>query len=235
MRITFSDNSTINIYNDHSFFSADENKFVNFKDRDHFHIGTNVKKLNGDKLTTVSVTNIEKINEFKHYYFVASTRYYNIISDDFITTDRYTDITNLYPFNDNITWSDNRVVKTIDYEYLSDVLPYYMYKGFRAGEVAILLDDNRTNVALFKDYIKNSIIADNMLLPPIMKNNSRYWMVTTDQDNFMINSNYLVKEGNYYTLPKLITGRWYSTSENTYYNPGDRVQVWTGMHFIKSE
>ncbi len=235
IKITFSDNSTISIFNDHSFFSADENKFVNFKDREHFHIGTNVKKLNGDKLTTVSVTNIEVVNENKKYYFVASTRYYNIVSDDFITTDRYTDITNLYKFNDDITWSNDRVVKTIDYKYLEDVLPYYMYKGFRAGELAILLNDNRTNLALFKDYIKNSIIADNMLLPPIMKNNERYWMVTTDQDNMLIKSNYLVKEGDYYTLSKLITGRWYSTSENTYYNPGDRVQVWTGMHFIKSE
>ena len=236
IKITFSDNSTINIHNDHAFFSADENKFINFKDKEHFHIGTNIKKLDNDKLITVQVKNIETIEEDTSYYFVASTRYYNIISDDFITTDMYTDITNLYPFNDNITWSNDRIVQTIDYEYLQDVLPYYMYKGFRAGEVAILLNNNLTTIPLFKDYISNMVMADDMLLPPILKNNERYWMVTTDNDTVFKKEDYLVKEGDIYTLPMTPNGeRWYSTSENTYYKPGDKVQVWTGMHFIKTK
>ncbi len=226
-KITFSDSSTIGIFNDHAFFSSDENKFVNYKDSNSFHIGTHILKVTKDnKLKEVSVTNIETIEEEVGYYFVASTRYYNIISDDFITTDAYTDITNLYPFNDNITWINNRDVKVLEYKQLQDVLPYYMYKGFRAGEVAVLLNNNKTNLDSFRAYIKYLVLADYMMKEPITKNGSRYWPVSVDTKT--ISKPQLIKEGDYYKLP---FGKWYSTSENKYYKTGDKVQVWTGMHF----
>lgn len=226
-KITFSDSSTIGIFKDHAFFSSDENKFVNFKNKDSFHVGTHILKVTKDnKLKEVSVTKIEEVQEEKGYYFVASTRYYNIISDDFITTDAYTDITNLYPFNDNITWTNNREVKVLDYKYLQDVLPYYMYKGFRAGEVAVLLNSNKTSIESFRAYIKYLVLADYMMQEPITKNGTRYWPVSTDTK--LNKKPTLVKEGDYYKLP---FGKWYSTSENKYYKTGDKVQVWTGMHF----
>ena len=226
-KITFSDSSTIGIFKDHAFFSSDENKFVNYKNKDSFHIGTHILKVTKDnKLKEVSVTKIEEVQEEKGYYFVASTRYYNIISDDFITTDAYTDITNLYPFNDNITWTNNREVKVLDYKYLQDVLPYYMYKGFRAGEVAVLLNSNKTSIESFRAYIKYLVLADYMMQEPITKNGTRYWPVSTDTK--LNKKPTLVKEGDYYKLP---FGKWYSTSEHKYYKTGDKVQVWTGMHF----
>ena len=229
-RITFSDSSTIGIFKDHAFFSSDENKFVNFKNTDSFHVGTHILKVSKDnKLKEVTVTKIEEVKEEKGYYFVASTRYYNIISDDFITTDAYTDITNLYPFNDNITWVQNRDVKILDYKYLQDVLPYYMYKGFRAGEVAVLLSSNKTNIDSFRAYVKYLVLADYMMQEPITKNGKRYWPVSVES-NKINNKQKLVKEGDYYTLP---FGKWYSTSENKYYKTGDKVQVWTGMYFEK--
>ena len=223
-KITFNDNSTINVKGKHAFFSADLNKFVNCQDKEEFHIGTNVLKLNKDKLKQVSVTNIETINKEANYYFIASTRYWNVISNNFITTDGLTEITNLYPFNNNIKWDKNRQVKELDYSYLKDVLPYYMYKGFRAGEIAVLLDNKTTDIESFKSYITKLITNKEALKEPITKNNNRYWPVSIGKKKK------LIKEGEYYTLPK---GKWYSTSENKYYNSKDKVQVWTGMHFQK--
>lgn len=224
-KITFSDKSTINIKGNHSFFSSDINKFVSVNDKDNFHIGTNILKINKSKeLKQVKVTKIETINKKAKYYFIASTRYYNVISNNFITTDGFTEITNLYEFDNNISWSKDRVVKEIDYSILEDVLPYYLFKGFRAGELAILLDNNMTNIDNFKGYISTLIVSDDMLKEPITKNNNRYWPVSIGKKKK------LIKEGEYYTLPK---GKWYSTSENKYYNSKDKVQVWTGMHFQK--
>ena len=224
-KITFSDKSTINIKGNHSFFSSDINKFVSVNDKENFHIGTNILKINkSKKLKQVKVTKIETINKKAKYYFIASTRYYNVISNNFITTDGFTEITNLYPFDNKISWSKDRKIKEIEYSYLEDVLPYYMYKGFRAGELAILLDNKMTNIDDFKGYISNLIVDDNMLKKPITINNNRYWPVSIS------NKKRLIKEGDYYTLPK---GKWYSTSENITYKNKDKVQVWTGMHFEK--
>jgi len=224
-KITFSDKSTINIKGNHSFFSSDINKFVSVEDKNNFHIGTNILKIDSKKkLKKVKITNIKTINKKVKYYFVASTRYYNVISNNFITTDGYTEITNLYDFDSNISWSKDRIVKEIDYSYLKDVLPYYLFKGFRAGELAILLDNNTTNIDDFKKYITTFIVNDSMLKKPITENNDRYWPVSIK------NKKKLVKEGSYYKLPK---GKWYSTSEHKIYKSKEKVQVWTGMHFEK--
>ncbi len=224
-KITFSDNSAIGVVGGHAFFNADLKEFVNYEEKDKFKVGSNITKIANNKLKNVKVKKIELINKEVNYYFVASTRYWNIITNDFITTDGYTDITNLYPFDKNISWDNNRDIKKLDYKYLEDVLPYYLFKGFRAEEVGVLLDKDLTNVNSFKAYIERLITNKNMILSPIMKNNNRYWMVSNSEDNGR-----LVKEGSYYKLP---IGRWYSTSENKYYSTGDIVQVWTSMYFEK--
>ena len=71
-----------------------------------------------------------------------------------------------------------------------------------------------------------------MIKKPIMKNNERYWMVTTSDDVVKNKEKYLVKEGDYYSL---LPGKWYSTSENKVYDGNTTVQVWTGMHFERLE
>jgi hypothetical protein len=62
----------------------------------------------------------------------------------------------------------------------------------------------------------------------------RLWMVTTSLDkvNDLNRNKYLHTEGSIYKLP-MINGikKWYSTSENIYYKPGDIVKVEHGMHF----
>ena len=226
--ITFSDNSKINVYGNHAFFSATDNEFVGYEDQEKFHVGTKIIKVTEkNTLKQVTVKKIKTIKETKNYYFVASTRYYNIISNDFITTDGYTDITNLYPFDKNIKWREDRVVKTIDYSYFEGILPYYLFKGFRAGEVAILLENQKTDIETFRNYITTWIISDRMLKEPLMKNDKRIWPISFD------NSKKIYKEeGSTYQLPtKKGVKAWYSTSENKIYKPNETVEVWTGMHF----
>ena len=113
-KIYFNDGSNIGVVGAHSFFSRDYNEFVSVDDKEKFHINSRILKLNNNKLKEVKVTKIEKINKKVKYYFVASTRYWNIISNDFITTDGYTDISNLYKFNKDITWEKNRNIIKVD-------------------------------------------------------------------------------------------------------------------------
>ena len=230
IKVTFSDNSTIGIVGSHAFFSRDYNEFISSKDSKKFHIGSKIVKIDNGILKEVSITKIEKIYDKTEYYFVASTRYWNIITNDFITTDAYTDITNLYPFNKNITWSNNRNIIKIDYELVKDILPYYMFKGFRAEELGVLFNNNKNDINGIKNYIQELIISDHMLKEPIIFNNKRYWMVTNSIDKILNKKDHLVEEGSYYKLPK---GKWYSTSENKIYEGNSLVQVWTGMHFEK--
>ena len=228
--IEFSDGSNIGVVGAHAFFSRDLNEFVSADDKEKFYVGSRILKVDNGKLKEVKVTRINKVEKKTKYYFVASTRYWNIITNDFITTDGYTDITNLYKFNENITWDKNRRVLKINYKQVKSVLPYYLYKGFRAEELGVLILKKQGSVQSFKDYVSELIVNDKMLKKPIMRNNKRYWMVTTSEDIVNNKEKYLVEEGSYYILPK---GKWYSTSENKYYNTGDKVQVWTGMYFEK--
>jgi len=229
-KITFSDNTKIEVTGNHAFFASKLRRFISYKDEKNFQIGTAILKESHNKLKEVYVTKIEIINKKVKYYFVASTRYYNIISNDFITTDGYTDITNLYPFDNNIKWEKHNNI-IIDYSYLEDVLPYYLYKGFRAGELAVLLEQNKTDISSFKQYITSFITKNSMLKEPIKKNNKRYWTISIENKNKIIKKD-LIKEGNYIKLPKLNKVKyWYSTSENRKYLPEENVQVWTGMHF----
>jgi hypothetical protein len=58
-------------------------------------------------------------------------------------------------------------------------------------------------------------------------------MVTTDKDNVLNKKEYLYEEGSYYILPRIVgVYKWYSTSEDKYYNPLDKVKVNHSMHFI---
>ena len=229
-KIDFSDGSSIGVVGAHAFFNSDYKEFVSALDKEKFHVGSNILKVDGDKLKKVKVTKIKEIKKKVEYYFVASTRYWNIITNDFVTTDGYTDITNLYKFDDNITWDKNREVIKVDYKEIENVLPYYLFKGFRAEEVGVLIAKNQGNIQSFKDYVNELIVNSRMIKNPIMNNNERYWMVTTSEDIVINKKDYLVKEGDYYKLPK---GSWYSTSENKIYKGVSKVQVWTGMHFEK--
>ena len=240
-KISFSDNTYINIFGDHGFYNYDLKRIVAFKDKEHFKVGSNIAKIdkNGN-FTKVKVTKIEEINEDVNYYFIASARYFNIIANDFITTYQGTTISNLYGFTDNAKWP---IIKDLllknniyDYDKFSDVLPYYMYKGFRVGEAGFLINHNIITLDEFKKFISQELMGDGIVKEHIKKNNKSYWIVTTSEDKVTEkNKNkFLVKEGSTYTLPKIKEVKsYYSTSENKYYRPGEKVKIYYSMHFIE--
>ena len=236
---TFSDGSVLKTLNYHGIFSVTHNEFISVDDYDKFKVGTKVYKVENGKLKEVTIKKIETIYEEVNYYHVVSTRYYNIIADDFITTDGTVILSNLYGFDKNITWPKvrNRVISDknnlYSYDELKDVLPYYMFIGLRAEE-GKYLNNYGLDLNTFKYYLKNNQTNENMLLKvKTNKNNKRLWMVTTNYDKVLDYNKYLYEEGSYYELPRIIgVNKWYSTSENKYYKPGDRVLVNHGMHFI---
>lgn len=239
-RITFSDNTHLDIAGNHALYSMDTNRFFNIYDKE-YQVGSNVAKLSkNNTLEKVSITKIETIQEDTTYYFVGSTTYYNIFANNILTTDRTTMISNLYGFTENAVWPKEKDElvnnNNLDYSYFEDVLPYYLYKGFRVKEAGFLVNYGFISLDEFKRYITTFIINENFIRKPLTDfTNNRKWMVTTSLDNVndFNKRDYLHYEGSTFVLPrnnKVV--KWYSTSENKYYNPGDEVQIWHGMHFV---
>ena len=238
---TFSDGTILKTIGWHGVFETELNRFVSVDNPEEFHVGSKIAKLNKDRTgyDEVTVTNIEQKNELVSYYHVVSTRYYNIIANDILTTDGTTVLSNLYGFSENITWpSDIRKMAMQDvykYEDLSDAIPYYMFKGMRAEEGKILANYG-LDLNTFKGYLIKNQNNPDMLKTPIQFFGKNMWMVTTSEDNVtdLNKNNYLRYEGTEYTVPKPkdknIVG-WLNTSDNTIYQPGDNVTVYHGMHF----
>ena len=241
-RVTFADNSYIDFVGNHAVYSTDKNEFVDILDKENFKVGTHVAKLKNNKLVNTTVTNIERINKKVKYYFVGSTTYYNVFANNILTTDQNLMISNLYGFDDNAKWPKEKEQfmadksNLLDYSYFEDVLPYYLYKGFRVREAGYLINNNMVTLDAFKVYINTLIINPKMIRNPITNNGNRYWMVTTSEDNVRETNKamFLQKEGSTYILPesreKGFKG-WYNTSDNQVYQPGDKIEVSHGIHF----
>ncbi len=240
-RVTFSDHSYIDFVGNHAIYNSDIDLFVNILDNENFKIGTHVAKIKNNKLVNVSVTNIETIYKKVKYYFVGSTTYYNIFANNILTTDRTLMISNLYGFDKNAKWPKEKHQilanknNLLDYSYFEDVLPYYLYKGFRVQEAGYLINNKLVDLDTFKKYIYGFIINPSMITPPITKNNDRYWMVTTSEDIITENNKekYLKKEGSKYKVPKINKKNfkgWLNTADNLIYKPGDKIVVSHGIH-----
>ena len=241
-KTTFSDGTILKTVGFHGIFSSTYNEFISVDDYSKFKVGVKVYKIENGKLKEVSIKKIEQIRETVNYYHVVSTRYYNIIANNLLTTDGTVILSNLYGFDNNVTWPKNVRNNIINnpnnlykYDELKDVLPFYMFKGLRAEE-GKYLNNYGLNLDLFKYYLKNNQNNESMLLNvELNKNNKRLWMVTTSEDKILNYKDYLYEEGSEYKLPKILgVNRWYSTSENKYYKPLDKVLVNHGMHFVKS-
>ncbi len=240
-RITFSDNSTLEVVYNHSLYDTDLNLFVDMLSDNTFHVGSNIAKVNEDgTLTSVKITKIEELPKKTTYYFIGSTTYYNIIANNFLTTDRYTAISNLYGFVDNAKWPQSKYDilsdsnNIVSYELFKGILPYYLFVGFRVREAGVLFNYAQINMEDFSKYIGTFITSDEFLIKPIQKNNQNYWMVTTSLDKVNDNNkaSFLQREGSTIMLPRdANVKKWYSTSENKYYLPGDYVVVNHGMYF----
>ena len=240
-KVTFEDNSYINFVGNHSVYDMDKNTFINIINGDDFKEGIRVAKLKNNKLVSSTIKKIEYIKKDVNYYFVGSTTYYNIFANDVLTTDRNLMISNLYGFDDNATWpkSKSKALEDesnlLDYSYFEDILPYYLYKGFRVREAGYLINNNMVTLDLFKYYISSLIVNPKMIVNPITINNDRYWMVTTSEDNVndANKKSFLRKEGSIYVLPESNRSSfkgWYNTADNLIYQPGDKLVVAHGIH-----
>ncbi len=246
--ITFSDGTSLTTIDKHSLFSVDDNRYVDVTDENTFHVGTNilktVKSKRGYKLKSVSVTNIEKVNKSIDYYNVVSTRYYDIIANDVLTSDGRTGLVNFYEFKENAVWSSRRqeVIKNNTFLNYEDYkfIPYYLFHGLRAQDGAVIIKYNYMTKEEFESVFTDLLLNKEMVLDPITKNKKRYWMVTTSDDKVTSKNKekYLLKENSYYTLEKPKKTKnfkgWYNTGDGKIYKPGSKVKIYHGTHFVAS-
>ena len=239
-KTTFSDGTYLNTYGSHSVFSYDAMDYVNVSDRDKYHVGTRVMKIDSNgKRKIVSVVKIESINDEINYYHVSSTRYHNVLANDVLTTDGTGVTMYLYNFNDDLTWGNFRdefLAKNdlFTYEYLKPIFPKYLYYGYRMAEGKNPYNQGRLDIS----YIAYLLNVNNTKEIFKDKDGTNLWMVTTSDDlvNPFNKKKYLRKEDSYYTLPipknknKFIG--WLNTGDNKVYRPFDKVKVLHGMHFV---
>ena len=237
---TFNDGSTLKTIGYHGLFSVDDNEFISVDDPEKFKIGTTVYKVEGQVLQKVSVTDIQMIEEAIPYYHVVSSRYYNIIANDFLTTDGTVILSNLYGFGPNVTWPELKNTLLQDknnlypYSDLKDVLPHYMFIGMRAEEGKVLQNYGLT-LEMFKYYLKENQSKEGKYLEVNQSNSGRnLFMVTTSLDlitdsNF---SKYLKEENSIYTLPMNLRVKCYLSSiDKKCYPGGTSIRVVAPVYF----
>ena len=245
----FSDGTVLKTVQLHQVFSLDDNKFVNILDNDEYiKVGTNVAKVVNGNIVPVSVVSVETIREEVEYYYVASSIYYNIISEDLITTsDQITTgvtLSNMYGFDNGIKWPQARkgIINApgalYTYEDLN-IMPYYLYYGSRGAETKLFVNLGFATTPALLEYLRTTQLNPDKSVPPIMDSNgNRLWMVTTSDDNVVNKKDFLLKEGDSYTLkvPKYVSGKtfkgWYCTIDEKMYQPGDTISVIHGTHFV---
>ena len=236
---TFSDGTILKTVSYHGVYETELNRFVSVDNREEFHVGSKIAKITKDGIKEVTVTKIEEKEEIVRYYLIASTRYFNVIANDILTTDGNLYLSNLYGFNKDITWPENNHEESLKdvykYEEVSDILPHHLYMGMRAGEGKYL-----TNFGIdyntYREFLKLITIKDDRFRLPINNFGKNMWMVTTSEDNVNeINKDkYLRFENSTYVLPNGKNSNlvgWLNTADNKIYYPGDKVIVYYGMYF----
>lgn len=242
INVTFSDKTEIKVVVDHGFFSMDDIEFVNVLDETRFHVGTKVAKLNNGKIETVTVEKIETIKEDVKYYYITSSRYLNVIANDLVTGGYEFFVTNFYGFNRDLTWKEPMAKKVYTNEELP-FLPYYIYRGMRLYDGIMMDIKYGITREEFSYYLQTDPLSDKLWnKPKLNENGKREWMVTTSDDivTDKSKSSYLMEEGDYYTLKepkkKFVNNKkfvgWLFTGENTMHQPGEKVKVIYGTHFI---
>ena len=231
-KTTLSDGTILKTVGGHAVYDLDKKLFVDVNKPYEFDIGSKIAKIENGKIKPVTVKKIEIIKEDTKYYHVVSTTYYNIIANDILTTDDETILSNLYGFDDNIMWpsSRNNIINDKNnlykYEDLNGSLPYYMFKGLRAGEAKYLVNlGYLTNEELMYYFETNQSNPD-MVKKPFTLFGKRYWAVSVD------NNKTIVQEGSTYTLPDGKVKCYLNTSDNKCYKPKDKVKIYYGTHFI---
>ena len=234
-KITFEDDTYLNIVGEHALYNVDINEFVT---ADNLAIGTTIAKIENNNIKYVKIKSIETIYKNISYYHVVSTRFYNIIANNVLTTDDEVILSNLYGFDNKIKWlnRDYNNIPLYTYDEFKDIMPYYMFNGLRVEEAKVL--ENYISKSDFKTYLKENQLNESMFNSPktdLLGN--RKWMVTTSEDlvNAFNKNKYLYLEGSTYVIPKNSKVKnWYNTSDGKYYKSGDKLIVYNGIHLIAS-
>lgn len=236
---SFSDGTTLKTFGSHGVFSLDQLKYVSVTD---IKVGDKIAKIASDgSIIPIIVTNIEIINEETSYYNVSSTRFHNIIAEDLLTTDGSIISSNVFSFDENIKWTSERDnylatndlfnYETFKYIFPQFNFPEHIFRGYRMEEMKYLYNQGLLDIEMYFNNLKN---LESNPIQDVEGNN--LWMITTSDDVVINKSDFLVKQGSYYTLPtplnnKEFTG-WYNTADGKIYQPGDKIRVVYGMHFI---
>ena len=242
-KTTFSDGTNLKSFNEHGVFSIDKNQFVLTTDKDNYKVGTKVAKVKNGKINTVEIKKIELISKKEKVFHIVSNGYFNIIADDVLTTDPNIMISNQYGFVKNVKWPDNTRETIInneqnlyDYKDFSDIMPYYLFKALRVNEGKYVVDQKMISFDLLKVYLAANP-ANKMYFKdlPKYKNGKRKIIITTSLDDLKTKNKekYFYEEGSYYTLPKSKKIKCFlNTTNNTCYEPGSKLKIYTSTHFI---
>ena len=234
-KVTFTDGTVLKVVGGHSLFSKRLNKYVEINSGE-LKVGDEVVSLR-DGIGYLKIKKIETVNEEVKYYHIITTRYFNLIANGVLTTyEIFDNISNFMEFDENLKWKNTEEVRSDMYTYNDfNYLPKYIYKVFRLEETKYLVKNGLVSLDELK-YLFNSYLTDDnkMVKPPTNSNGTRLWMVTTSDDTDLSNTRYQLEEGSIYVVPtpKKTEGfkKWYNSSDNKYYSPGDKIEVYGGMH-----
>lgn len=234
---TFSDGTVLKTYGPHGIFSMDNYRYISVDNPNDFKVGTTIAKVNtNNEMEIVTVTKIETIKEDTHYYHVSSTWYHNIIANDLLTTDGMLAASNMFEYDQNLTWNTERdaFLATNDLFNENDwktFFPLYIFRGFRMAEAKNIFNKGLLDIVAYS-YMLNSALK----IPIKNSIGNNMWMITTSDDIVIVKSNYLKEEESIYTLPNPKNNinfvGWHNTGNNKIYNPGDKIPVHYGMHFV---
>ena len=218
----FSDGNKLNISGSHGVFNTDTNTFVKIED---LKIGEHIAKVDDKgKLHKVSLTKKRQVIKKVNYYHVVSTYFYDIIANNYVTTDDEVSLTNIYKFNNNIKWTNYTTNNRYSYNDFKDILPYNLYRGLRVEDAKKLPID----IDMFKYYLLKNQLNEDMYKLPITDNKGNIlWTISVD------NKKELVKENSYYKLPNNTKVKYYIESNTRKkYNKNEKIKVIYSTHFI---
>lgn len=234
-QISFSDGSILKVVGEHSIFSPTLNKYVTVN-TDEFKVGIEVIKYNynDNKIYKVTVTKIEEVIEKVNYYHIITTRYFNMFTNDILTTyEIYNNISNFPGFDNNLKWVRSDEINSS--LYTKDDFPNvsnYIYNTFRLEQTRYLIENN----LITRNELDKLLSEYPMSLYGIKKdqnNNNLYMVATSDYIN-PNNLEYLVKENSIFNVPypKNKDGfkYWYNHSDNKIYYPNDDIEVTNSIY-----
>ena len=237
-KVTFSDGSELKVVGNHSIFSKTQNKYVNIRS-DEFKVGDQVVNLK-DGISYVTVTSIEDVEEEVKYYHVITNRYFNMITNNMLTTyEIYNNVSNYHGFGENMKWikypSSNEL---LSYEELIRKFGYvdkYLYKAFKMEDINYGLTNGLISVNDLNDLFNNYLMNNDRKVEPYKDNDGvRLWMVTTSDDSDPDDASHQMRESSVYVVPAPNNSNgfkyWYNHSDNKYYNPGDMIEVDSSMY-----